>query len=247
MGKTSIDGTGERFRQIADELFDGNKSELARSLGMKPSSFAKYTDGSRRPGSRILERLSRLGVNINWFLSGTGPILIEELSSQEADSPPIRLVDGGGSQSCGEPTSMEHVGERFFCLPVVRTRTNDAGLRLEDRKGGTCLSETFVEQHFGIHPERLREFRVSGNAMAETIRPGDRLILDIGGCESVIDGEICLVAGRAGVMLRRIQLTGDGVILSADNQTVDDQHVRTKDWENVYRPLAKVLEIIRTV
>lgn len=247
MGKTSIQGTGERFRKIADELFDGNKSELARSLDMKPSSFAKYTDGSRRPGSGVLERLSRLGVNINWFLSGRGSMLADELTGEDVGEDTAFVVERDAFEHGGATTSTTPSGERFVRIPVVCVGANDAGgPGLVDRKGVVFLSETFIDERYGVQPDRLREFRVSGDAMAATIVPGDRLILDVGGCESVIDGEICLVASSAGVLIRRIRMTGNGVTLVADNEQVDDQDLSLERWEETYRPLARVLEIDRS-
>jgi len=48
---------------VADELYDGNKSELARACGMKPNNFSKYvSENGRRPGAKVLIRLSHAGI-----------------------------------------------------------------------------------------------------------------------------------------------------------------------------------------
>lgn len=73
--------TGNRFKQIADKLFDGNLSELARNLEMKPQALTKYVKGESMPGGLILIRLYDLGVNINWFLTGEGEMLLESEAS----------------------------------------------------------------------------------------------------------------------------------------------------------------------
>ena len=72
-----VEGTGERLRAVADALYDGNKSALARALDMKPGSFSKYLRETRKPGASVLVRLMRLGVNLNWLLDGEGPMLTE--------------------------------------------------------------------------------------------------------------------------------------------------------------------------
>lgn len=69
--------TGIRLQKIADRLYGGNRSELARKLEMKPQALAKYTKGESMPGGLILIRLYGLGVNINWFLTGEGSMLRE--------------------------------------------------------------------------------------------------------------------------------------------------------------------------
>lgn len=64
--------TGKRLKIIADSFFEGNLSELARNLEMTPQALAKYVKGESMPGGLILIRLHKIGVNINWFLTGEG-------------------------------------------------------------------------------------------------------------------------------------------------------------------------------
>lgn len=64
--------TGKRLKDIADSLYDGNASELARKLEMKPQALRKYVQGESMPGGLILIRLYDIGININWFLTGEG-------------------------------------------------------------------------------------------------------------------------------------------------------------------------------
>lgn len=246
MGKKSIHGTGERFRRIANELFDGNKSELARSLGMQPSSFAKYTDGSRRPGSKVLKRLSRMGVNINWFLSGKGRMMNSSNSEGASDSD--STSDGGasttGTESVGASTESS-VGH-FFRIPVIQIRKDETDRwHLEETGAVQKVSAPFVRQRYGVDPAQLREFRVSGNAMESTIRPGDRLLVAVGEGASLVDGEICLVSSPNGVMVRRVSLRGTDVVLVADNESVSDQEIDREQWRDAYRPLARILEVLR--
>lgn len=70
--------TGRRLKKIADLLYEGNQSELARKLEMKPQALVKYLKGESMPGGLILIRLHDIGVNINWFLTGEGDILLEK-------------------------------------------------------------------------------------------------------------------------------------------------------------------------
>lgn len=67
--------TGSRIKEIADALYGGNRSELARNLDMKPQALTKYLNGESMPGGLILIRLHDLGVNVNWFLTGEGEML----------------------------------------------------------------------------------------------------------------------------------------------------------------------------
>lgn len=69
--------TGKRLKEIADLLYEGNQSELARKLEMKPQALTKYVKGESMPGGLILIRLHEIGININWFLTGEGEALLE--------------------------------------------------------------------------------------------------------------------------------------------------------------------------
>lgn len=77
------DGTGSRFKKVADELFGGNVSEFARNMQMTPGAFAKYVKGNTMPGGEILKRLIQLDINPAWLLSGIQPMRISEIT--EAD------------------------------------------------------------------------------------------------------------------------------------------------------------------
>ena len=248
MGKESTSGTGERFRRIAAELFDGNKSELARSLDMQPSSFAKYTDGSRRPGSKVLERLSRLGININWFLSGDGQMMDESVTADVSDSSSTVVLENEPNPEPQTVVADDQSEERFFRIPIVRFRGDDDGTHhLEETAGITCLSESFIQQRYGVDPRRLREVRVSGNAMTETIRPGDRVFVEVMDGGLPVGGRVCVLRVPTGILVRRVALQGDSIVLVADNASVPSQEVSREQWENEYESLALVLEVVRSL
>lgn len=149
-----------------------------------------------------------------------------------------------GSESF-EASTERSVGQ--FCrIPVIQIRKDETeGWRFEEMGAVQKLSETFVRQRYGVDPSRLREFRVSGNAMEATIRPGDRLLVAVGGRSSLVDGEICLVSSPTGVLVRRVSLRGPDVVLAADNASVSDQKVDREEWRDAYRPLARILEVLR--
>lgn len=88
--------TGSRLKNIADTLFEGNRSELARNMDMKPQALTKYLNGESMPGGVVLMRLHDLGVNINWFLTGEGEMLIDppgERISEPLEQYLIRLEE----------------------------------------------------------------------------------------------------------------------------------------------------------
>lgn len=251
-----VDGTGSRFRRVAELLFDGNKSDLARALDMKPGSFGKYLRDKRRPGARILGKLHRAGVNINWFLSGEGPALRPDFS----DGGPA--TSGGESPTSGPETdSTESDWGKVTCvrIPTVRVRLADSGTLQYDEAGDAAwLSRRSIQVRYGVDPDRLRDFRVSSNRMATTIQVGDRVRVERKPADlpmsKLEDGEVYLLFGPDGVFPARVrlQVSGpesgqSGILLDGDNPEASQYEVSTGDWTRTYCPIARVLEVVRPV
>ena len=240
--KAALDEIGPRLRSVADRFHEGNKSELARSLGMKPSSFAKYLNGDRRPGAVVLEKLSRMGVDINWLLTGSGTMLDETAripSSLDKNSPP----DGQDSRSVTQDST-----PHFHEIPLVRIREDRTGaLQLIETDGAEWISESFIREEYGVRPELLRDFPISGDSMLDTIRPGDRVRGVLWNCRAPNDGTICILRGPISLMVRRVRLRNEHVLLIADNPDVSDLKINMNQWEETYEPIARILEVRRAL
>jgi transcriptional regulator with XRE-family HTH domain len=84
---------------LASEI--GNRLRLYReSLATTQEKFAGMIGGTKRaiqnneagttaPNSRLLRRLSELGLNVNWLLTGNGPMLLAELARSENWDPEL--------------------------------------------------------------------------------------------------------------------------------------------------------------
>jgi transcriptional regulator with XRE-family HTH domain len=232
-----ISGTGPRFRRIAELLFDGNKSELARALSMKPGSFTKYLRGKRRPGAKILKRITLMGVNINWFLTGEGPILRPD--SSRSTSP---------SMSTSE---LQSDSAQYHPVPIVQVRlTDDDELRLDEVGEPEWLSQHFIRTQYGVEASRLREFRVSCNRMSSIIRTGDRvraaLVASNLPMTELVQDQSYLMFGPDGVFATRVReiVPENGLLLAGDNPEGNRYHITPEDWGSTYRPIAQVLEVI---
>jgi len=238
MGKNENHETGTRLRQIADRLYDGNKSELARSLDMKPPSFSKYVQGHRRPGTTVLKRLSRLGVNLHWFLTGEGSMM----RTVPDRSQPVPLIHAMGSSELDGPDGPLHR------IPLVQVTSDDENaLRLEEMGAAEWLSESFIREVYGVAPSQLKSFRVSGNAMSGLIEPGERVRGILWKGESLRDGAVYLLQAPTGVIVRRLLLSPEAIQLTAENASVAPQEISQRTWRDNYRPLARVVEVLRAL
>lgn len=246
MNQTGVDGdTGDRLRVLAEALYDGNKSDLARAMDMKPGSFSKYLRGKRRPGAAVLERLRRLGVNLNWVVVGTGPMLLASDAADEHEAP-----EAGGEES---PTFTRE-GVTYHSIPFVQVRLHEDGrIQLSESGEREWVSQEAIRRQYGVAPDQLRGFRVSGTRMAPTIRPGDRVrtsLVDEGTPpETLPEGEAYVLFGPSGVLTSRLDRVGpDGdsaIVLRGDNPDLPDKRVEREQWDEHYRVLARVHEVLR--
>jgi transcriptional regulator with XRE-family HTH domain len=238
-------GTGVRFEKVAEVFFGGNKSALARALSMKPGSFTKYLRGDRTPGAKILERLTRMGVNVNWFLTGDGPMIIPG----EGPSPSSSASKNDQGMSAAE---LQNDPARYYPIPRVQVRLTESGdLRLDEVGEPEWLSEEFIRGQYDTEPDRLREFQVSSNRMAGTIRTGDRVRVALLPADfpahGLNDGSVYLFFGPDGVFVARAfrDEDGSGIQLVGDNPEGRDVDVPEEEWGAPVRPIARVLEAIR--
>ncbi|MDZ7773361.1 MAG: helix-turn-helix transcriptional regulator [Balneolaceae bacterium] len=119
--------TGNRLKEIADALYGGNRSELARNLEMKPQALTKYLNGESMPGGLILIRMHGLGVNINWFLTGEGEMLRE--GPPHAISEPIGTYLARLEEEVLEEEEKEALGDLVDFSEAIREQDLSPGMQ----------------------------------------------------------------------------------------------------------------------
>jgi phage repressor protein C with HTH and peptisase S24 domain len=213
---------------------------------MKPASFSKYLDGNRRPGAVVLEKISRLGVNIDWLLTGEGAML--DTLSQFSSSMSATSDKAAATEGEREESRQNGSDSQFHRIPLVRIREDpEEGLRLVETGQGEWVDGTTIRQMYGVKPALLRDFRVTGDSMASTIEPGDRVRAVLWDCRSPNDGTVCVLRGPVALLVRRVRLKGPEVLLVADNPDVPDRTVTQDQWENDYEQIARILEVRRAL
>jgi len=64
------------------KLTQKNAGEL---LGISPGVYQKYEMGLRAPGAEVMDTFLRAGINVNWLLSGEGPMLMADYSTRPSE------------------------------------------------------------------------------------------------------------------------------------------------------------------
>lgn len=84
--KEMMNGIATRLKQ-AREALGLTQGKLADSIGGVPvTTISKYEVGLIKPSSEMLAKLADMGLNINWLLSGVGPMFArdkQEFSNEE--------------------------------------------------------------------------------------------------------------------------------------------------------------------
>ncbi|KAB7624358.1 helix-turn-helix domain-containing protein [Alkalilimnicola sp. S0819] len=70
-----MERVGERLRAAREALGYAQKG-IAEAAGSKLRSWQDYEAGKKTPGSQVIAGLVSLGINANWILKGTGPMLL---------------------------------------------------------------------------------------------------------------------------------------------------------------------------
>jgi hypothetical protein len=210
---------------------------------MKPGSFTKYLRGDRRPGARILERLTRMGVNLNWFLTGDGPMILPERGLSLSASAPNDTRSMTAAELRDAPT-------RYHPVSFVQVRVDATGdLHLDEIDEPEWLSASYIRRQYDVAPERLRKFRVSDNRMAPVIQAGDRvraaLLSADAPPEQLIDQGPHLLFGPDGVFSARLRTDESLILLHGDNPDATVHEVPPSDWGEGFRPIARILEVLR--
>lgn len=63
----------DRLKQVRDSRGFTQK-EMAKAISTNPQTWQVYEAGKSVPGGNVLEALARMGFNVNWILTGVGPM-----------------------------------------------------------------------------------------------------------------------------------------------------------------------------
>ena len=81
-----------------------NVTQLANEIGVTPSAFNKVVKGEGLPSSKVLTPLAKLGVNINWLLTGEGEMLSKKALTKEEQ----KIINQGTISSIGNNNNIEN-------------------------------------------------------------------------------------------------------------------------------------------
>ncbi|MEX1211915.1 MAG: S24 family peptidase [Balneolaceae bacterium] len=193
-------------------------AELARFLGVNPSTVATWRAKETMKYDRIFERTGDL--NLHWLLTGEGALFPDPLNKRAAERllthlpstmPPIPFL---------EP---EQIGTYEADVEPPSTQEPDAATI------AFTLPETFVRQELDSNPEHLFLFRAPGDSMEPTVRHRDVLLVNRS-IQTPVSGRIFLIRLNRSLFCKRIQELPDGRLqLLSDNANCPPMEIRSQD------------------
>lgn len=124
----------ERLYQFRTKVLDLKKNEMAEKLGMSPSNYGKCEDGTIQLNFETMKKLSDLGMDLHWLITGKSP-------PQSSTAPP------------GEPNKPES-----FDLAVCKALLEEKDKKYEALM--KLLSETIATgraAHGEFHKQNIKE------------------------------------------------------------------------------------------
>jgi transcriptional regulator with XRE-family HTH domain len=102
----------KRIKAILKEL-DLTQVALASKLGLSQGVISEFSSGAREPSKEFIFGLSKLGISVDWFLTGTGGLLLTALASKttqtvvKTDNDNFKVPLLRQKVSCGPGTNWE--------------------------------------------------------------------------------------------------------------------------------------------
>lgn len=200
---------GERIAKIR-----GGESQVdaAKRFGVHKTSWGRYERNERDPDAEVLIALSKAGWNPTWILLGEGP---EKL---------------GALQNFVAENRAEYSESDFAKVPLFDVTASAGYGALSDEYAGyktlSFRKEWLINQ--GLTEGKLAALEVSGDSMMPTLASGDTVLIDRKNIQPIVDAIYVIVVDGL-LMAKRLQLTGDGLLVTSDNPVYKGFKVSAND------------------
>lgn len=207
---TSADELERGITQRLNALAEGmSTNAFALKCGVPESSMRKYLSGSIPGTDRAVQISKACGVNLEWFATGEGPKMANEIREAPA-------------------SYSSEMGAEFTLVPRYTVAAAGGAIERENEIGKLAFRRDWLRQK-GLEATDLAVARIKGDSMSPTIREGALVLVD---CrrqheKPKADG-IYVIQIDGDLLAKRIQidLAGDGALyIKSDNPAYTDQHL----------------------
>mgnify|MGYP000972461410 CR=1 FL=1 len=86
-----------------------NQTGLAKELGVSRGIVSEFASGAREPSKEFMFGLSKLGISLDWFLTGDGPMFLQSPESSETDSKFATVANLPAEQDTSKWDTVSHL------------------------------------------------------------------------------------------------------------------------------------------
>lgn len=129
----------DRLR-VARESAEYTQTGIAVAVGSKLRSWQEYEAGNRMPGGAVFQGVAKLGINVNWLLTGEGPMRADEIPATQT----------------GAEAATVNEGVLADVISVLREREQLTGRRFPPDREARLIVEIYqyiIEDEAGPTPE----------------------------------------------------------------------------------------------
>jgi len=221
----------ERIKEIR-AYFKMNKTEFATLTKTHGSILSEYESRNREPSKEFIKTLSEIGVSVDWFLTGSGSMLLKPqngldnvnsagiqpqkgLNSTLPDTPAGGTIEARRQKPPGVPLVYEGDNELNdgIVVPILENAAS-AGYGAELDEDDVPARYVRVPRHLSKYPH-LASLPVKGDSMEPTLHDGDLVVCDGGGWDG--DG-IYVLKTYDTAYVKRVQLGSGGYKVISDNK-----------------------------
>lgn len=199
----------------AREAKNIKKSAFAKMVGVSPPTVTDWENGDTKmiEGANLVKVCSVLGIAPSWLIHG---------QSADAPTPPrISTVTAIHPDDPHDPDVI-YVPESRIEFSGGNGRTAQYEL-IEDEEPATYRLSWF--QKYGINPEHVRRFRVSGDSMVPMLYPRDTILVNTDET-NIVDGKMYAIRYGDELRVKYLSRRLDGtIILRSVNPAYKDEEV----------------------
>ena len=215
---------GERIREERARL--GLSQEAFGEVGgVKKFAQSNYERGKRHPDTAYLEKIAKVGVDIQYLVTGIRSTDSSSFDGREA----VRVNDGAPVEAATTPAP----GLAEVKLYDVEGAAGDGRSLEEERVEGALYFPEAQLSALGLCAAQVAGVKVRGDSMEGTLSDGDWVLVDRANQDVRQEGVfLLLVSGER--RIKRVQrLAGGALYLISDNTHYQPEMIRPEQLRDV--------------
>jgi phage repressor protein C with HTH and peptisase S24 domain len=215
---------GERLRLERARL-GLSQEAFGEAGGVKKFAQSNYERGKRSPDTSYLEKVSKLGVDIQFVVTG-----IRSTSGGSNEDQPAQLLNDTASVSVAGNPGPGLAEVKLYDVEGAAGAGRDLeGERIE---GHIYFPEAQL-QALGIQPTQVAGIKVRGDSMENTLADGDWVLVDLANRDIRQEGVFLLTVSGERRIKRVQRLAGGALYLISDNEHYQPEMITPEQMREV--------------